>query len=120
MKKEIEKNLLSFFLDEDGNSEVYIYDKDTKEYLEMSLKDVKHNIAVILEPFKMAKVYTCHFCPVTRGMRRIKRHELYCYSNPDRECFVCEETGISNKTGEICDACIIAEKCGGKSYRVNN
>jgi len=120
MKKEIEKNLLSFFLDEDGKPEVFIYDKETKKYLGMSLEDVKHNISVILEPFKVAEIYKCKFCPVTRGLKRIKRHELYCYSNPDRQCFICSGTGISNKSGKICDACIIAEKYGGKSYRVNN
>jgi len=62
--------------------------------------------------------FKCDFCKkVLVNAKRMTRHEDFCYYNPNRNCgpLGCDNTG-QDILGHDCDRCLIAKKCGGKSY----
>lgn len=62
--------------------------------------------------------FGCDYCnKVLTYSKKMEHHESICYFNPNRDCgvFGCQNTGVSELGGD-CEQCLIAKRCGGKSY----
>lgn len=77
--------------------------------------------------------FQCEWCSrIYKSKFGVLNHEAKCYKNPIRDCPSCDNTGLIvhreihfpfnmvrmsvETTEEVCGACKIAEKLGGKSY----
>lgn len=81
----------------------------------------------VLEP-RMIQEYKCEYCGKKyRKEVSCKVHEDKCFSNPNRNCPTCGNTGTEfylsgsanlgvEEVDRDCSSCKIALSCGGKSY----